>query len=105
MKFLVISKPKHLVPPEAALPLIDAFLAFIDKYSATGQLESSWSFTVAGGGGGIANVDSLDELDAIMTEYPFGPYSDVEIYPMVNLKESLQRSKKFIQSMAQMRSG
>jgi muconolactone delta-isomerase len=105
MKFLVISKPKHMFPPEFAVPLIDAFSAFIDKYEATGQLESSWSFAGTQGGGGIANVDSLEELDSIMVEYPFGPFSDVEVYPLVDLKESLQRSKQVSQMMAQQMGG
>ena len=105
MKFLVISKPKHLIPPEAVVPLIDAFSAFIDKYSETGQLESSWSFAGSAAGGGIANVDSAEELDAIMAEYPFAAFSDVEIYPLVNLEQSLQRTKQVAQTMAQMSGG
>ena len=101
MKFLVISKPKHMVPPEFTVPLIDAFTAFIDKYSAAGQLESIWSFAGTQGGGGIVKADSLEELDAIMVEYPFGPVSEVEVYPLADLKESLQRSKQVAQMMAQ----
>ena len=101
MKFLVISKPKHMVPPEFTVPLIDAFTAFLDKYSATGQLESVWSYAGTQGGGGIANVDTMEELDAIMAEYPFGPFSDVEVYPLTDLRESLQRTKQIAQMMAQ----
>jgi muconolactone delta-isomerase len=105
MRFLVISKPKHLTPPEATVPLIDAFLAWIDKYSKTGQLESIWSFAGSNGGGGVANVDSAEEMDAIMAEYPFAVFSDIEMYPLVNVKEALQRRKQIAQTMAQMRSG
>jgi muconolactone delta-isomerase len=105
MKFLLISKPKHPVPVERAVPLIDAFLAWIDKYSETGQLESSWAYAGTNAGGGIANVHSVEELDAIVAEYPFAAFSDIEIYPLANLKESLQRKKQFVQTMAQMSSG
>jgi muconolactone delta-isomerase len=65
MKFLIISKPKHMIPPEFTVPLVDAFSAFLDQYSASGKLESVWSFAGTQGGGGIINVDSLEELDAI----------------------------------------
>lgn len=101
MKFLVLSKDKHMIPPELVVPLIDAFTAFIDKYEATGQLEMAWSNAGTTAGGGIANVDSLEELDAIMAEYPFGPFSDVEVYPLADLKQSLQRTKEVAQMMAQ----
>ena len=101
MKFLVISKPKHMVPPELTVPLIDAFEAFLNKYEATGKLESVWSYAGTQGGGGIANVDSMEEMDAMMQEYPFGPFSDVEVYALTDLKTSLQTSKQVAQMMAQ----
>lgn len=105
MKFLIVSKPKHMVPPEFTLPLIDAFIAFLDKYGAAGKLESAWSFAGTQGGGGIANVDSVEELDAIMAEYPFGPFSEIEVYPLADLKASLQQSKQVAQMMAQQMGG
>ena len=93
MKFMVISKPRHLAPPEMIIPLLDGFLAWLDKYTENGQLEDSWNFAGTQGGGGIVNVDSHEELDAIMAEYPFGPFSEIEIYPLSDLRESLQRGK------------
>lgn len=101
MKFLVLSKPKHKVPPELVLPLIDAFEAYLNKYEASGQLEMAWSNAGTDAGGGIANVDSLEELDAILQEYPFGPFSDVEVYALADIKASLQRTKQMAQMMAQ----
>ena len=105
MKFLVISKQKYQIPPEAAVPLIDAFMAYIDKYTASGKLETIWSYAGGQDGGGIANVGSLDELDALLAEYPFRPFSDVEIHPLVDTKGSIQRTKQRILAMAQMSSG
>ena len=90
-----------MVPPELTVPLIDAFEAFLNKYEAAGKLESVWSYAGTQGGGGIANVDSLEELDAIMQEYPFGPFSDVEIYALADLRASLQNTKQVAQMMAQ----
>ena len=98
MKFVVISKAKHMVPPEMIIPLLDAFLAWIDKYTESGQFEDGWSFAGMQAGGGILNVDSHEELDAIMAEYPFGPLSEQEIYPVVDLREALQRGKALAQA-------
>ena len=96
MRFLVTTKPKHFVPPEVSLGLIDALTAWADRYTAEGKLEDIWSFVGIAGGGGILNVDSLDEVDAIMGQFPFGPFSDVAIYPLVDLDSSLQRAKETI---------
>jgi muconolactone delta-isomerase len=109
MKFVVISSLKHPVPPEMVIPLIDAFLAYISKYTESGHIEDSWAFAGTDKGGATFNADSLEELDAIIAEYPFGPFSEVEIYPVVNLQESLQRAKQVAQTlmeaMAQMGAG
>jgi len=51
------------------------------------------------GGGGIANVGSLEELDAVMAEFPFGAISDVEVIPLVDLDASLERMKQSVEAM------
>ena len=55
--------------------------------------------------GGIANVDSLEELDAVMAEFPFGVFSDIEIIPLVDLAGSIQRAQQAAQAMAAGASG
>jgi muconolactone delta-isomerase len=100
MQFLVISNPKHPVPPEMGPMLIDAMVAWVDQNTAAGKVESTWGFAGTAGGGGILNVDSPEELDAIMAGYPFGAFSEVEVFPLVNLHESLQRTKQAMQAMA-----
>ncbi|MFQ5857307.1 MAG: DUF3303 family protein [Anaerolineae bacterium] len=98
MRFLVITRPKHIVPPEMTAALMDAMGPWQSKYAE--QIEQAWGFAGTGGGGGIANVDSLEELDAVMAEFPFGPLSDIEIIPLVDLDGALQRAKQAAQAMA-----
>ena len=102
MRFLVTTKPKHPIPPEVALALYDAMEPWAERHSVS--MEQSWGFAGIAGGGGIANVDSLEELDAVMTEFPFAAFSDVEIIPMVALEESLQRGQQTLQAMLEARS-
>ncbi len=45
-------------------------------------------------GGAILNVKSLEELDSVMTEYPFGPFSDIEIYGLTDMVAAVERAKK-----------
>ncbi len=98
MRFLVVTKSKVPVPPEALGGLVDAMTSWTARYQ--GKMEQVWSFAGIPGGGGILNVASLDELDAIMAQFPFGPFSDIEIYPLVDLDASLQRVKQAAQAMA-----
>ena len=94
----MVSKSKHLVPPELVVGLIGAMSPWRNKY--TRNSEQVWGFAEFQGGGGIVNVQSLEELDALMTEFPFLPISDTEIYPVVDLDGVLQRATQAIQAAA-----
>lgn len=92
MRFLIISKNKHLTPPEVVPGLIDATLAWARKYQ--GQIEQIWAVAGQQAGGGIVNVESLEQLDTILAELPLGPFSETEVYPLVDLDVSFQHQKE-----------
>ena len=98
MKFVVISKQKHMTPPEMVIPLLDAFLAYIDKYTESGHFEDVWGFAGMQAGGATINVASHEELDAILAELPIGPFLEHEVYPVADLRESLRRGKQIAQA-------
>jgi muconolactone delta-isomerase len=100
MKFLVVTKSKMPFPPEMAPGIVDAVEEWTRKYTAKGQLEQIWSFAGLQGGGGIANVNSLEELDAIMTEFPIAPFSDIEVYGLVDFEASVGIWKEAAKAMA-----
>ena len=91
MRFLVISKTKHPMPP--GTELVDAMLAWVDQHLQSGKMEQAWNFAGIPGGGGILNVGSLEELDTIMIGFPFGPFSEIEIYPLTDLHAALGQVK------------
>ena len=105
MRFLVVSTPKHFVPPDVALASIDALQAWVEKNTSASKFEQSWSFGAFQGGGGILSVDSLDELDEVMAGFPFGPFSDIEIRPLLDLDASLQRARETIAAAMSARQG
>ena len=67
--------------------------AWEDENTARGKLQFAWSLAGQVGGGGILNVDSAEELDAIMVGFPFGPFSEIEVYALADLEASLQGAK------------
>lgn len=97
MKFLIIVKNKHMAPPEVLSDLIDGTLAWTRKYQA--QIKDIWAFAGQQGGAGIANVKSLEELDTILAELPIRPFSETEVYPLVDLDASLRHQKESLQAM------
>ena len=66
MKFLVVTKAKMFPPPEMAMALLNAVDAWVKKYKSSGKLEQVWGFAGLQGGGGIGNVNSLEEFDEIL---------------------------------------
>lgn len=99
MRFLVTSKSISPFPMEAALGMTEAMSQWVEKYQAGGQMEQVWAFAGTQGGGGILNVETPEELDDIMTEYPFAPFSQIDVYPLSDLKRSLEKNKEFIGAM------
>jgi muconolactone delta-isomerase len=105
VRFLVISNPKFMTPPEMIPDLVDAMSAWVEQHTVSGKLEFAWSLAGQVGGGGIVNVDSAEELDAIMVGYPFGPFSEVEVYALADLEASLQGAKAAAEAALQATKG
>ena len=100
MRFLIVTKPKFPVPAEMARALNDAMTAWFAENSASGAIEEGWGFAGTGGGGGIANAGSPEELDALMTSFPYGQVSEVEVYGLTDLGARMERFKAFFEAKA-----
>ena len=100
MKFLVVTKSKMFPPPEMALSLSNAVDAWVKKYRASGKLEQVWGFAGLQGGGGIGNVNSLEELNEVMAEFPWAPFSETEIYGLVDFETTQKHQRQAMQAMA-----
>lgn len=100
MRFLVISKMRMPAPPGMTVPLIEAMERFIDAGLKSRQTEQVFSLAGYIGGGAILNVGSHEELDTVMSQYPFGPFAETEVYALGDLHHALAESKKAAQQMA-----
>lgn len=100
MRFLVTSNSKFPAPPEIAGGLFDGMTAWVEENKASGKIELAFSFPGRAAGGAILNVESLEELDAILNAAPMTPFAEVEVQPIVDLVDSLARGKAAFQAMA-----
>ena len=98
MKFLIMSHSKHPFPPEIGPALVDAMYGWPDRHSA--KMEQVWGFAGVQGGGGVLNVTLLEELDQVMTEFPFAPFSETQVIPLTEIRASLDRVKQAMAAMA-----
>ncbi len=70
-----------------------------DAVAAPPPNEASTRAALTIGGGGVLDVESHEELDAIMSRFPFAPFSTIEIIPLSDIDESLAHAKAFVGEM------
>ena len=81
MRASVYVTPKAPAPPEHLPGLIQLFTDWRAQHRSKFEV---FEFFAGGGGLGILNVSDEAELHQMMMGFPFGPYSDVDIRPIVN---------------------
>ncbi len=98
MRIVVISRPRFPVPPDQLPPLVQGFAAWRERYRS---MSESFEFFAGGGGGfGVVNVPDEATLNQIMMEYPLGPFSELEIRPVLDGDKALAQLLAFLQAMA-----
>ena len=99
MRFLIVMKNKFPFPPEATIPLMEGMRGWIKQNTANKKMEQSFGFAGLQAGGGILNVSSPDELDAVMVECPFGPFCETEVYALTDVDRSLSSAINAVKKM------
>ena len=89
MRFLVLSTMREALPPERVLPLIGSMRGWMWEHRSTGKLAEDFSLAGRNGSGRILEVESHEELTEIMAGFPFGPFSDIEVFPLSDLDAAL----------------
>jgi muconolactone delta-isomerase len=97
MRFLILSQPKH--PPPPSPEIFDATSEWINRWQGTGKMEQAFAYAGKPGGGGILDVESHEELDEIMSGFPFGPFSELQVIPLTDLHAALGRGKEAVAQM------
>ncbi|HEX3299662.1 MAG TPA: hypothetical protein VHW68_06075 [Actinomycetota bacterium] len=103
MRFLVVARPRDQIPPEQVAMLAEASKQWFDQYQS--KLVSFGNF--AGGGGyGIFDADSEEQLWRAIWEMPFIPFSNVTVDVVWDGKAGFDLFSDVVQKMmSQMQSG
>ncbi len=97
MRAVVIVRPQSTAPPDLLPTLFDGFADWRERHKDS--MESFEFFAGGGGGFGVLNVPDEATLNQIMLEYPFLPYSEVEVRPVVDGDTALRQWRQTLQQM------
>ena len=99
MKYLITAKPGTTpIPQEQGAVLLQAGLDYINSQLADGKLDAAFNI-IGGGGMGIGNADSFEEILGQLLEYPLYPFFSWEITPLLDLDESINKYIAFYKKM------
>ena len=99
MKFLTIIIQKQPPPPEIMPALVEATIQWMAWAKGSGKFDAIYSVAGQAGGLGIANVDSLEELDDIVRGYPMTPFCDVQTIPLSDVDHALTSLREQVKKM------
>jgi len=96
MKALVIGRPKFQVPPDMAPMITQGALDWYERYK-----DRFTEFGTFMGGGGFATVEveSADELNQMIVEMPFAPFSEITAELFVEGDKGFRQFQEAMQAM------
>jgi hypothetical protein len=99
MRVFVADRGPRENPPFEQLPdLMEQFQDWRERWR--GKMESFEFFADGSGGFVVVNVDDEDELAQFMMEYPFGPFDEIDVQPIVDGDTWLPRWVDMAKQMA-----
>ena len=99
MRVLVIGTPKFQIPQDQLPSILDAAIAWHERYQDKFQAFGTFP---AGGGFGVVEVADETELNQLIIEMPFSWFSDVQVKPFVDGAAGLHQLKQAVDAMAAM---
>jgi hypothetical protein len=100
MKYLIFAKPGDTpIPMEQGAALLQAGREFINGKLADGSLDIAYN-VIGGGGLGISNAETYEELLSTLLEYPLYPFFKWEITPLLDMNASLDQYIEYYNRMS-----
>ena len=102
MKYLIIAKPgTRQIPVEQGAALLQAGFSWIKAKLADGMLDFTYN-TFEGGGIGVGNADSHEQILADILEYPLYPFFTWEVTPLLDMEDSVDKYIAYYKQRASM---
>ena len=90
MKFLVLASPGPIpAPPSVMAEALKAFKEWMADQMKAGVVDCAFGFAAGGGGCGIVNASSGEELQALLVGSPLGPFSTFDLKPWADFNSGI----------------
>jgi hypothetical protein len=97
MRVFVLVEPRFFAPPEIFPTLIEGFTAWRDTHRESMEV---FEFFAGGAGGfGVFNVPDEATLNRIMIRYPFAPYTEITVRPILDGDTALGQWRELMSEM------
>ena len=102
MKFLVTTTRRQTapMPPQAIAEILTAQRGWFDEHLADGTYDCAYAYAQGGGGVAIANAQTTEELNHILTGSPLWPIADFDVVPLTDVKIALENGARAIERSA-----
>ncbi len=90
MKFPVVaSQPNVPAPPAVMVEAFKGFKKWMADQMKAGVVDCAFGFASGGGGCGIINASSGEELQGLVLGSPLGPFSTFEVRPLAEFNSGM----------------
>jgi muconolactone delta-isomerase len=106
MKFLVTVTPRQVapMPPGAIAEALSAQRDWLRQKLEDGTLDCAYGL-IGGGGVGIVNADSVEEMHALLVGSPAFPVGEYEVRPLGDFSETIDAGIAALRRAASMLPG
>jgi hypothetical protein len=101
MKFLVLASPGPVpAPPAVMAEALKTFKAWMADQMKAGVVDCAFGFAAGGGGCGIVNASSGEELQELVVGSPLGPFSTFDLRPLADFDSGMDLAIKQLTAAA-----
>ena len=101
MKFLVLASPAPApAPPGVMAEAMKALKNWMADQMKAGVVDCSFGFAAGGGGCGIVNASSGEELQELLVGAPMGAFTSYEVRPLVDFNTGMDLAIKQLTAAA-----
>ncbi len=100
MLFLVKGELKQLPPiqPQQFLEIAVQEWETVINYQKQGKILSQGVFAGRKGGCFICDVESIEELNTLISQSPMFAFMEMEIIPLINIENALESAKRALET-------
>lgn len=103
MKFMVMPMQTRTVPPELMSTLVEVTAEWMGWAKKSGKFDCIYCISGQPGGIGIVNVNSLEELNDVVSGYPMTPFCEVGVYPLSDIDQAMSALREQVKKMGSLR--